>query len=636
MSITTPHRFVRPRSPKRDRNESGAIWLQMSAALFGGTLLFMAAVFTLSVGYSIVYFGRIFPGVSVAGVDVSGVTAAEAAVKLSNTLTYPYSGRIVFRDGATVWIETPARLGMVFDAPATADRALSFGRSWNLFQNMNDQIHALQAGSDLPPVSIFDERIAHAYLQDLAKKIDRPVTEASLNISGLDVSAQPGQSGRTVNVDSTLVSLNAQLESFRDGEVPVVVAEQAPEIMDSSVQAEAARRLLSAPFILSIPDARPGDPGPWQVKPNELASMLRVGRVVAAGGSQFVLQLEREAIQNVLDQIAQQIDRRSENARFIFDDETGQLDLIQPAIIGLTMDIPGSIEQVESAVAQGQQNVLLDIVANQPQVGDDATAQQLGITENVQTYTSYFRGSSASRLQNIKAAASKFHGLLIAPGATFSMGEYMGDISLDNGFAEAMIIYNGQTIKGVGGGVCQVSTTLFRAAFMAGFPVNERHAHAYRVFYYEQTANGTNPGLAGLDATVYFPLVNFKFTNDTPNWLLMETYFGPNSYSLTWKFYSTKDGRTVSWETTGPQNVVPPPDPVIRMNPEFSDGEIKLVDHAAQGADVVVNRIVMRDGKILFADRFVTQYQPWADVCEYGPGTKDPEKQLKKKGMCQR
>jgi vancomycin resistance protein YoaR len=216
------------------------------------------------------------------------------------------------------------------------------------------------------------------------------------------------------------------------------------------------------------------------------------------------------------------------------------------------------------------------------------------------------------------------------------MGEYMGDVSLDNGFAEAMIIYGGKTIKGVGGGVCQVSTTLFRTAFFAGFPIPERHAHAYRVYYYEQLKSGAkDPTLAGFDATVYFPLVDFKFTNDSPHWLLMETYFSPTSYSLTWKFYSTPDGRSVQWETTGPTNVVPAPKPVIQLNPEFSQDEIRHVDYAAEGADVTLNRTVLRDGKILFVDKFFTQYQPWADVCEYGPGTKEPEKLFKKKGWCQ-
>jgi len=642
MSITTPRpRFVRSR---RERPETGSIWLQMAAALFGGIFLFVAALFVLSVGYGLIYFGRIFPGVSVAGVDVSGLTVSDAAVKLSNSLTYPYSGRIVFRDGAKVWIETPVQLGMIFDAPTTANTALSLGRSWNLFQNINDQFIAVQSGIDLPPVSIFDQRIAHHYLQDLAAKNDLPVAEASLSINGLDVAAQPGQAGRSLNVDSTLVYLNAQMQAFRDGEIPLVVTEQTPGIMDSSVQAEAARRLLSAPLVISIPDARPGDPGPWQIQPDVLASMLRVGRVSGTGpnnpgtsSSQFVIQLERESLQKILEDLVKQINRRSENARFVFNDKTSQIDLLQPAIIGLTMDVSGSIEQIQNAVAQGQQNVTLKVAANQPEVSDTATAQQLGITENIQMYTSYFRGSSTGRLQNIKIASEKFNGLLIAPGATFSMGQYVGDISLDNGFAEALIIYNGQTIKGVGGGVCQVSTTLFRTVFLAGLPipVNERHAHAYRVYYYEQTATGTDPNWAGLDATVYFPLVDFKFTNDTPYWLLMETYFNPNSYSLTWKLYSTKDGRAVNWETTGPQNIVAALKPVIQINPEFSSGQIKHVDYAAEGADVTVSRIVTRDGKILFADKFFTQYEPWADVCEYGPGTKNPEKLLKKMGLCQ-
>ena len=144
------------------------------------------------------------------------------------------------------------------------------------------------------------------------------------------------------------------------------------------------------------------------------------------------------------------------------------------------------------------------------------------------------------------------------------MGEHLGDVSLENGFAEALIIYGGRTIKGVGGGVCQVSTTLFRAVFYAGFPIVERYSHAYRVSYYEMTASGgVDPRLAGLDATVYFPLVDFKFTNDSPYWILMETYMEA-ARTLTWKFYSTSDGRTVTWDTTGATNVVSAPAAAFR------------------------------------------------------------------------
>ena len=629
----TSHRFVRAR---RTPSEVGAIWMQMALVLFGGMMLFIGLLSIPSIAYSVMYFGRILPGVSVAGVDLSGMTVDDAALKLRTTLTYPETGHIVFRDGQNIWVETPAHLGMLFDTAASAEAAARLGRSFNLFGNITDQITAAQTGVDVSPVIIVDQRVAHQYLQRLAAQIDRPVTEASIQVNGLEVVAKPGLPGRALNVDATLVYLGVQMKFFVDGEIELIVMEQAPEISDASAQADAARRLLAAPLTLSLPDAKIGDPGPWQIEPVDLATMLQVGRARIGSNIQYALQLNHEALQIRLNEIAQNINRRAENARFTFNDETKQIDLLQPSITGLTMDVPGSMAQVATAIAQGQQNVTLKVSVEQPKASDTSTAGQLGITENIQSYTSYFRGSSAARLQNIKAAASKFHGLLVAPGETFSMGQYVGDISLDNGFAEAMIIYNGQTIKGVGGGVCQVSSTLFRTVFLAGLPVNERHAHAYRVYYYEQTAGGIDTNWAGLDATVYFPLVDFKFTNDTPSWLLMETYFNPIDYSLTWKFYSTKDGRTVDWQTTGPQNITQAPDPVVRENPDFKEGEVKHVDYAAQGADVTVNRIVTLEGKILFVDKFETQYQPWADVCEYGPGTKNLDKQLRKLGACVR
>ena len=200
------------------------------------------------------------------------------------------------------------------------------------------------------------------------------------------------------------------------------------------------------------------------------------------------------------------------------------------------------------------------------------------------------------------------------------MADALGNISLDNGYAEAPIIFGGQTIQGIGGGVCQVSTTLFRAAFFAGFPIDERHAHAYRVGYYEQRSNGTrDPNLAGLDATVYVPIVDMKFTNDTDHWLLMETYMG--NYSLTWKFYSTSDGRTVEWHSTGVQNIVKAPKDLYRENPDLSKGTIKQVDYSADGADVTVSRTVYINDQVHFSDSFFTRFQPWQAIFEYGPGT---------------
>jgi vancomycin resistance protein YoaR len=345
--------------------------------------------------------------------------------------------------------------------------------------------------------------------------------------------------------------------------------------------------------------------------------------------------LNPAALRDMLVPVKTQVDRSPSNAKFIFNDTTLQLDLAEHSTTGRTMDIDASIKAINDALLRGEHTVPLVVNEAQPQVPDTATGQQLGITELVYAETTYFYGSSTERKQNIEAAASRFQSVLVAPGETFSMGQTMGDVSLENGFAEALIIYGGRTIKGVGGGVCQVSTTLFRAVFNAGYPIVERYSHAYRVSYYEQTASGAvDPKLAGLDATVYFPLVDFKFTNDTPYWIQMETYMGNDS--LTWKLYSTKDGRTVSYDTTGVKNVVPAPDPLYEVNPDLNKGQVKQVDWAANGADVTVTRTVTKDGAVYFQDIFTTHYQPWQAICQYGPDTKNPEKQARDKGLCYR
>jgi vancomycin resistance protein YoaR len=642
-AATAPIRFAHPRggrNERRDRREKPEPDFQIvqwGFSLAGGLLLFLIALMIFSVGYRGVYNGRIFPGISVAGVDLSGLKPVEAAVKLQTSLSFPSSGRIVLRDGANVWVETPSRLGMSLDSAAAAQAAFDYGRTGGLWASFSGELTALQRGTDLPPVVIFDQRLAYVYLQTLAAQIDQPVTEASLQLQGVEVAALPGKIGRSLNVDATLGALSQQMQLFRDGEIPLAVDEQAPEVLDASSQAELARRLLSAPLVLYIPDAHTGDPGPWEITPEELAPMLRIGRVLDnSGNAQHVLTLDPESLTPLLETIASQTDRTESNARFIFNDQTAQLELIEPATIGLKVDLPGTLEALNLAIAAGQQSVPLSILATQPKVASDATAAQLGISQLVSMQTTFFYGSSAARLQNIQTAAANFHGVLVAPGETFSMGQYLGDVSLDNGYAEALIIYGGKTIKGVGGGVCQVSTTLFRTAFFGGFPINERYAHAYRVSYYEQRADGSvDNRLAGMDATVYFPLVDFKFTNDTPYWLLMENYFDGPGRSLTWKFYSTSDGRTVTYDTSGPINIAPPPPPVIQENLALAEGEIKQVDWATEGADVSINRVVMVDGKIHFADQFQTHYEPWGAVCEFGPGIEDPEKVFKKKGLCQ-
>ena len=610
------------------------IALQTLAAFVGGFMLFLAAILVWSLSYQLVYAGRIFPGVSVAGVDLSGMSPVDASVALNQRLAFPYTGQILLRDGERIWATSPAELGMVFDASGSAQSAYKRGRSGGLFSSFADQLDARRSGQTADAVIIFDQNVAYAYLQRLAAEIDQPPIEANLAIQGAEVVAQPGQVGRYLNIDSTLIALSMQLKTFRDGEVRLFVDEVQPELLDVSSQAETARQILSAPLRLSLPGANQQDPGPWLFDVQSVANMLKVQKITSDNGSKLEVALDPNILSDVLLNIASEINRPAENARFIFNDDTRQLDLLRPALIGRVVDMDASQIVIHDQILAGAHDIPVQVVSDEPAVVESATAAELGITELVHAETSYYYGSSAERVQNITAAALAFHGALIAPGETFSMASLLGDISLENGYAEALIIYGGRTIKGVGGGVCQVSTTLFRTAFFAGLPINERHSHAYRVYYYEEVASGaSDPKFAGLDATVYIPLVDFKFTNDTPYWLLMETY--PTASSLTWKFYSTSDGRSMDWTTTGPQNTVAAPEPLFQVSDELASGEIRQVDWAAQGADVSVERTVFRDGGILFQDAFNTHYEPWQAVCEYGEGTEDPKKKAKKAGLCQ-
>lgn len=610
---------------------------QILAALAAGVTLFIGAIIVWVLGYQLVYAGRIFPGVTVAGVNVSGMAPQDAALKLSQTLSYPISGKVLFRDGDKVWVASPVELGMVFDPSASAQAAYRLGRSGGLFAALEGQIRARGFGYNVAPVIIFDQRVAYQYLQGLARQVDQPEVEASLHLDGTNVVAQPGQTGRTLNVDATLIYLSGQLQTFSDGEVPLVIQEVQPEIADVSSQAEIARRILSQPLRLVIPNAGAGDPGPWVYEPQVLANMIGVQKVKSGDQTDVQVTLNPETLQQILNGVETQVDRQAQNPRFHFNEANGQLVALSPSQTGRKMDLSASMKAVKDALLSGEHTVPLVVQETQPQVTEAATAQELGITGLLPNglQTSYFYGSHIERIQNIQTAAARFDGVLVAPGETFSMGQTLGDVSLDNGFTEALIIYGGRTIKGVGGGVCQVSTTLFRTVFFTGFPVVQRVPHAYRVSYYEEKASGgVDPNLAGLDATVYFPLVDFKFKNDSPYWILMETNVDIGGRSLTWRFYSTSDGRSVRWDTTGPQNIVPAPKPSFVENSDLNPGQMTQTDWAANGADVDVNRTVLKDGAVYFKDEFKTHYEAWQAVCEYAPGDPDPAKHAKRLNIC--
>jgi vancomycin resistance protein YoaR len=250
-----------------------------------------------------------------------------------------------------------------------------------------------------------------------------------------------------------------------------------------------------------------------------------------------------------------------------------------------------------------------------PATDEKGNIDTMGITEQVSQGTSHFYHSAEDRIFNVSLAANRLNGILIKPDEIFSFVKSVGDISSLSGYRQAYVIQDGKTVLGDGGGVCQVSTTLFRAALSAGLPIIERHQHAYRVGYYE---DGKGPGI---DAAIYSPTVDLKFKNDTGHSLLIQTTIDLNEQRLTFTLYGTKDTRAITITDPVITSETPAPEPLYQDDPTLPKSTIKQIDFAAAGASVFFTRTVTQAGKPPLFDKFVSNYRPWQAI--YLRGTKE-------------
>lgn len=326
-----------------------------------------------------------------------------------------------------------------------------------------------------------------------------------------------------------------------------------------------------------------------------------------------------EKIATVLKPIQEKVKIDPVNAVFTF--ENNKVTAFKPSSDGKDIDIQKAQQQVEEKIpylfASGKpQNFIIPVETKtiHPKITTEA-ANKLGIKELIGVGTSLFQGSIAGRIYNVELAASRVNNILVAPGDVFSFDQTVGDVSSFTGYKQAYVIQNGKTVLGDGGGVCQVSTTLFRAALNAGLPIVERHAHAYRVEYYEED------GPPGIDATVYVPTVDLKFKNDTGHYMLIQSAVDPATLRLTFYIYGVSDGRKVTMTTPVVTNVVPAPAPLYTDDPTLPTGVVKQTDFAAAGATVTFNRTVTRGDKTLISETYTSNYQPWQAA--YLRGTKE-------------
>ncbi len=307
----------------------------------------------------------------------------------------------------------------------------------------------------------------------------------------------------------------------------------------------------------------------------------------------------------------------AKNALFQF--KNGKVVTFRPDEKGLEIQTPKLIQDFDTAVyslvqkPENKQITLTDKTID-PEI-TLARSNSYGIEQLISEGDSTFYDSIPGRIHNIILASSKFNGILIPKGETLSFNNTVGDISSLTGYQQAYIIKDGKTVLGDGGGVCQVSTTLFRAALNAGLPIVERYAHAYRVGYYEQDSK------PGFDATVFAPYVDLKIKNDTQAAILVQTEVDENNMSLKFKFYGKKDNRQIDISPVTVYDIQPPPPPLYQDDPTMKRGQVKQTDFSAWGSKVYFYYTVTKQGQSPVKTRFFSAYQPWQAV--YLRGTAD-------------
>jgi len=620
----TPVPPARPPRPRRRRRLPLPVLALPVLATILGVLL------VVFVGYEFLYRDRVILGVSVVGQPLHGLTRAEVRQFLQTRFGDPeailarYGGEAMsVRAGARSWRAYPWELGLRTDFTPVAESAILLGHRGNWIDALVEQARCLWFGCDLGADAQFDEATARAYLGWLAPQVEQPARDASLRIEGIRVVATPAQPGRAIDGALTLERMKQRILANDRGEIVVALREVAPGIDDANIAAAKthAEAILAAPTLLTFGGRT------WALDQAALAAMLSARPQRGADGKMaWAVSLDRARLTAYFKPLAREINQAARDARFAFDPNTRALTPIVTSQYGQTLDPEAAAKQVEqqllahAARAPGSASALealnarvlaLPVTVTKPTIALEDAAK-FGIKELVAQGVSNFRGSSAGRLQNIRTATAQFEGIVIPPNGIFSFNQFLGEVVEANGYDDAYIIFADRTVLGPGGGVCQVSSTAFRAAFFGGLPIVERWAHAYRVGYYEPPA--------GLDATIFTPSVDLKFRNDTDAYLLIQPKLDLRANTLTFNLYGTKPNRTVEMEEPIMERIIPHGPAIYTDDPTLKKGTTRQIDFAHDGADVTVWRKIIVNGQVIKRDRFFSRYEPW--VARYLVGTK--------------
>jgi vancomycin resistance protein YoaR len=509
---------------------------------------------------------------------------------------------VVFSAGGQSWRLRPSQLGIEVDWAAAVADARRQGGGLGPIRGLR-RLEVRVLGADVaPPARVWESALEYE-LRLMGKQVDRPSRDARLRLRGLRPEVVRERTGHVLDREAAgLAIVRALSELDRRAPVALPVRAERPSVTAADLEAAAAqaRTALSAPVRLTLGPTRWRLPR-WRIA--ELLSLPRAGsdtlRIGGAGADRYFGRLQ------------QAVDRKPADADFAISSSGVR---VVPAREGIAVDVTRTAAALLRAALSPTNRVAALAVSRRAPSRSTAEAEAMGITGLVGAYETIY-GGDANRIHNVQLVAHLVDRHLIPPGETFSFNAATGERTAEKGFLEAPVIINGELQTGLGGGVCQVSTTVFNAAYEAGLPITARTNHALYISHYPQ----------GRDATVNYPDVDLRFVNDTGHWLLLRTFVG--SSSLTVGLYGTPTNRRVVTDTA--PLVEGAAAPIRReKTPELEVGETSLEDSGEPARSTSVRRRVYGpDGRLLSDVRWTSYYRSEPRIVLVGTKPKPkPEK----------
>ncbi len=533
------------------------------------------------------YTPRIYPNVSIQGVAIGQLTSEQVQQRIETAHADFLEQPLTLEYADHRWTPTLAELGAQLDVDEATYTAFTIGRGHPDRMDNVRQIAAVWShGFDIPLRLTIDQQQLQAYLLARSAEIAQLPTDAQFVIAQGEVAMLPDVAGRQMMMEATIEDITAALQTLQPQTVPVRTRATSALLLDENItQArDEIEQLLHGPITINANGAV------WEWSVEELTEMLRVHRVVAPEGDHLEVTLDRAAIHERLQPIANITEYGGQYPRVDWAD--GALNIIQDGTPVMRVDAVQATERIIAAARSSENRTAeMPFIEAEPPINQH-NIHELGIRDLLGVGHSDFSGSASYRITNISVGMERLKGTLLAPGEEFSFNRIVGDIGPENGFVPGYAIVGEDVELEWGGGICQDSTTMFRAAFWAGLPITERKGHSYYINWYDTYGYGDYGHGPGIDATIFTGAQDFKFINDTGHWILVDTYVDVSRALAEVRLYGTDIGREVGFEG-----------PSIAW-----DGE--------GGMTVHFTRVIREHGQER-REPFVTAFAPWPEDVDH-------------------